>query len=78
MHLGMECIRGPSGEEKARLGLIFVFCKFWVEEPSFVLCKETRVVIKIFFCIINTFRQVFQVRVAFVIIRLIYVDFIVC
>ena len=49
MHLGMERIRGPSGEEKARLGLIFVFCKFWVEEPSFVLCKETRVVIKLFF-----------------------------
>ena len=27
VHLGMECIRGPSGEEKARLGLIFVLCK---------------------------------------------------
>ena len=30
----------PSGEEKAKLGLIFVFCKLWVEKPSFVLCKE--------------------------------------
>ena len=48
MHLGMERIRGPSGEERTRLGLIFVLCKLWVEKPSFVLCKELRVVIKLF------------------------------
>ena len=49
MHLGMERIQGPSGEEKAKLGLTFVLCKLWVEKPSFVLCKEQRVVIKLFF-----------------------------
>ena len=42
VHLGMERIRGPSGEEKARLGLIFVLCKFWVEKHSFVLYKDTK------------------------------------
>ena len=47
MHLGMERIRGPSGKEKTKLGLTFVLCKFWVEKPSFVLCKEQRVVIKL-------------------------------
>ena len=47
VHRGMECIRDPSGEEKARYGLVFVLCKLWVENPIFVLYKEQRVVIKL-------------------------------
>ena len=47
MHLGMERIRGPNGEEKGRLGLICVLCKLWEEKPSSILCKEPRVVIKL-------------------------------
>ena len=47
MHLGMERIRGPSGEEKARLDLILYNVKFMVENPVFAQCKEQRVVIKL-------------------------------
>ena len=43
----MESIRDPSGEKKAKYGLVFVLCKFWVENPIFVLYKEQRVVIKL-------------------------------
>ena len=43
----MERIRDPSGEEKAKYGLVFVLCKFWVENPIFVLYKKQRVVIKL-------------------------------
>ena len=44
---GDGTLRGSSGEEKAKLGLTFILCKFWVEKPNFVLCKEQRVVIKL-------------------------------
>ena len=47
MHLEMERILGPNGKEMAKLGLIFVLCKFCVEKPSFVMCKEQRVLIKL-------------------------------
>ena len=47
MHLGMGHIRGPSGKKKAKLGLIFVLCKFCQEKPSSILCNEPRVVIKL-------------------------------
>ena len=43
----MECIRDLSSEEKARYGLVFILCKFWVENPISVLYKEQRVVIKL-------------------------------
>ena len=48
VHRRMERIRDPSGEENARYGLVFVLCKFWVENPISVLYKEQRVIIKLF------------------------------
>ena len=33
--------------EKGQIWLCSVSCKFWVEKPSFRLCKKNRVVIKL-------------------------------
>ena len=44
----MKLIRDLSGEEKARFGLVFVLCKFWMENLVFVIViKEDMVVIKL-------------------------------
>ena len=44
----MKLIRDLSGNEKARFGLVFVLCKFWVENPIYVIViKEHRVVTKL-------------------------------
>ena len=44
----MKLIRDLNGKEKARCGLVFVLCKFWVENPvSITVIKEHRVVIKL-------------------------------
>ena len=64
-------------KKKAKLGLILYNVNFWLENPVFVLCKERRVVIKLFFKI-NTFWQVFKVQMAFIGIRLFFVGFTMC
>ena len=41
IRMGIERIRGLSGEEKVRYGLVLVFCKFWVEDPvSVIVIKD--------------------------------------
>ena len=44
----MKLISDLSGEENARIGLVFVSCKFWVENLVYVIViKEHIVVIKL-------------------------------
>ena len=77
MHLGMGCIRGHSSEEKTKLGLNLYNVNLWVENPIFVLCKERRVIIKLFFNDKYILAS-FLVQMAFVRIRLNFVRCTVC
>ena len=42
IRLGMERIRGLSGKENAKYGLVLVFCKFWVEDLISVIVMKDK------------------------------------